>query len=62
VIACQDWILWNTEHHKDLKPYWPEMNTNALVVCDVDERWQDGPLYQVHGPSVSERLAEINAA
>lgn len=45
IIAAQDWILWNTEHHFGLEPYWPEIkdDTKALLAFpseragDLDE-------------------------
>lgn len=48
IIAAQDWILWNTEHHHDLAPYWPEtQQPNMLITLSIEEAYNVEPTFEV---------------
>jgi len=47
IIAAQDWILFNTDHHQGLTPYWPEVN-NCLITMHVDEQFKTEPVFRIH--------------
>lgn len=62
IIAAQDWILWNTEHHDGLEPYWPKQDKpNVLITLSIEQAHEPEPLFQLHGPDALE-LAELGRA
>jgi len=48
IIAAQDWILFNTNHHDGLTPYWPDVKNNCLITMHVDQQYKPDPQFRVH--------------